>query len=218
MHLKEPIMSALQMNCGPSPETSNTPVLETSRLILRAPSLDEAAAIALLANNRKIAEMTALLPHPYDIEDATRWITSLPTETGNWNFGIFAKNSGNLVGVCGYGKRQDRGPEISYWIGEPFWGYGYATEAMRAVIDHLFSITALDEIAAGCRVTNVASRRVLEKCGFQWTGAALFRVRALGASVPADQFRLERRNWASLRAWGQSELPKIAGKKKKAAR
>jgi RimJ/RimL family protein N-acetyltransferase len=59
-------------------------------------------------------------------------------------------------------------------------------------------------------VTNIASRRVLEKCGFQWTGVALFRVRALGASVPADQFKLERRNWASLRAWGQSGLPKVA--------
>jgi RimJ/RimL family protein N-acetyltransferase len=169
----------------------------------------------VLANNRKIAEMTALLPHPYAIEDAMRWITSLPAETGHWNFGIFGKNNGKLIGVCGYGKRQDRGPEIGYWIGEPFWGYGYATEAMRAVIDHLFSTTTLDEIAAGCRVTNFASRRVLDKCGFQWTGAALFRVRALGASVPADQFRLERRNWSALRAWGQSELPRVAitGKK-----
>jgi len=210
-------MSALQMICGRSPETSSAPVLETGRLILRTPGLEDATSIALLANNRKIAEMTALLPHPYGIEDATQWITSLPAETGNWNFGIFAKDSGKLVGVCGYGKRQDRGPEIGYWIGEPFWGQGYATEAMRAVIDHLFTTTTLDEIAAGCRVTNVVSRRVLEKCGFQWTGAALFRVRALGASVPADQFRLERRNWASLRAWGQSELPKIAGEKKKAA-
>jgi RimJ/RimL family protein N-acetyltransferase len=203
-------MSALQMTCGPSPGTSSTPVLETDRLLLRTPSLDDAASLVLLANNRKIAEMTALLPHPYAIEDATRWITSLPVETGHWNFGIFGKASGKLIGVCGYGKRQDQGPEIGYWIGEPFWGRGYATEAIRAVIDHLFSTTTLDEIAAGCRVTNIASRRVLDKCGFQWTGAALFRVRALGASVPADQFRLERRNWAALRAWGQSELPRVA--------
>ena len=213
-------MSALQMTCGPSPESSSAPVLETDRLILRTPSIDNAAAVAKLANNRKIAEMTALLPHPYGLEDATQWIASLPAKTDHWNFGIFAKDSGKLVGVCGYGKRcgPDKGPEIGYWIGEPFWGQGYATESVRAVIDHLFSTTALDEIAAGCRVTNVASKRVLEKCGFQWTGATLFRVSALGASVPADQFRLERRNWASLRAWGQSELPKIAvtGKKKAA--
>lgn len=213
-------MSALQMTCGPFPEISSTLVLETDRLILRTPSIDNAAAVAKLANNRKIAEMTALIPHPYGLEDATKWITSLPAQTGHWSFGVFAKDGGKLLGVCGYGKRQDfhLGPEIGYWFGEPYWGQGFATEAARAVIDHLFSATALDEIAAGCRVTNVASRRVLEKCGFQWTGAALFRVSAIGASVPADQFRLERRNWASLRAWGKSNLPKIAvtGKKKAA--
>jgi len=208
-------MSALQMTCGqttcgPSPDLSSAPVLETDRLILREPRLDDAASVAALANNRKIAEMTALIPHPYSIEDAARWLTSLPAETGHWNFAIVERESGKLVGTCGYGKRHDLGPEVGYWIGEPFWGQGYATEAIRAVVDHLFSVTALDEIAAGCRVTNVASRRVLEKCGFQWTGVALFRVRALGASVPADQFRLERRNWASLRAWGQSSLPKVA--------
>lgn len=208
-------MSALQMTCGqttygPSPDLSGAPVLETDRLILREPRLDDAAQVAALANNRKVAEMTSLLPHPYGIEDAARWISSLPAETGNWNFVMVERENGNLVGVCGYGKRPLRGPKISYWIGEPFWGRGYATEATRAVVDHLFSVTALDELAAGCRVTNLASRRVLEKCGFQWTGVALFRVRALGASVPADQFKLERRNWASLRAWGQSSLPKVA--------
>lgn len=203
-------MSALQMTCGSSPDVASALVLETDRLILRAPNLDDAMAVAKLANNRKIAEMTALLPHPYAIEDATRWISSLPAETGHWNFAILERESEALIGVCGYGKRRDLGPEIGYWLGEPHWGQGFATEAMRAVIDHLFSTTALEEIAAGCRVTNLASKRVLEKCGFQWTGVALFRVRALRASVPADQFRLERRNWASLRAWGQSRFPKIA--------
>lgn len=203
-------MSALQMTCGPSSEVASALVLETDRLILRAPNLDDAMAVAKLANNRKIAEMTALLPHPYGIEDATRWISSLPAETGHWNFAIVERESEKLVGVCGYGKRVLPGLEIGYWLGEPHWGQGFATEAMRAVIDHLFSTTSLEEIAAGCRVTNLASKRVLEKCGFQWTGVALFRVRALKASVPADQFRLERRNWASLRAWGQSRFPKIA--------
>ena len=71
-------------------------------------------------------------------------------------------------------------------------------------------LTDLDGIAASCRVTNPASRRVLEKCGFQWTGVGLLRVRSLEASTPVDQFRLERRTWASLRAWGQSSMPRVA--------
>jgi RimJ/RimL family protein N-acetyltransferase len=75
------------------------------------------------------------------------------------------------------------------------------------MIDHAFTATNLEALAASCRVTNVASRRVLEKCGFQWTGAGLCRVRALRSSVPSDRFRLDRRTWASLRAWGKTRLP-----------
>jgi RimJ/RimL family protein N-acetyltransferase len=215
-------MSALQMTCGFPPGTSGTPVLETERLFLRAPKLDDAEVIARLANNRKIAEMTALIPHPYGVDDARAWIESLSEDGQGWTFAITAKAEGGaLIGACGYGRRHDDfadEPEIGYWIGENFWGRGYATEAVRAVIDHLFSVSDLDALAAGCRVTNLASRRVIEKCGFQWTGAALFRVRALGASVPADRFRLERRIWASLRAWGKSGMPKIAAEKKKGGR
>jgi RimJ/RimL family protein N-acetyltransferase len=212
-------MSALQMTCGFAPGASGTPVLETGRLLLRAPRLDDAKVIARLANNRKIAEMTALIPHPYGVDDARAWIESLAEEGQGWTFAVTAKaEGGSLIGACGYGRRHDDEPEIGYWIGEPYWGRGYATEAVRAVIDHLFSVTDLDALSAGCRVTNLASRRVIEKCGFQWTGAALFRVRALGASVPADRFRLERGIWASLRAWGKSGLPNIAAEKKKSAR
>ena len=57
-------------------------------------------------------------------------------------------------------------------------------------------------INAGARVTNPASRRVLEKCGFQWTGAGLLRIRALSSSAPIDRFRLDRGLWASLKSWG----------------
>jgi RimJ/RimL family protein N-acetyltransferase len=213
-------MSALQMTCGFPPRASGTPVLETERLFLRAPKLDDAKAIARLANNRKIAEMTSLIPHPYGVDDARAWIETLSEGGRGWTFAITAKSEGGaFIGACGYGRRpDDEEPEIGYWIGEPYWGRGYATEAVRAVIDHLFSVTDLDALAAGCRVTNLASRRVIEKCGFQWTGAALFRVRALGASVPADRFRLERKIWASLREWGKSGMPKIAAEKKKGGR
>src|SRR5947209_6073521 len=54
---------------------------------------------------------------------------------------------------------------------------------------------------AGARVTNPGSRRVLEKCGFQWTGVGLHRIRALASSAPIDRFRLERSIWASLKTW-----------------
>jgi RimJ/RimL family protein N-acetyltransferase len=96
----------------------------------------------------------------------------------------------------------DPAPELGYWIGVRFWGQGYGTEAVRAVIDWAFTDLGHDALQAGARVTNPASRRLLEKCGFQWTGVGLCRIRALASSAPIDRFRLERSIWASLKSWG----------------
>lgn len=200
-------MTAVQMSAASPPSDLYVPILESERLVLRTPQLADAPAIAALANNRKIAEMTTSIPHPYGLADAEAWIAGLPGQDSGVTFAIFEKKGGAFVGVCSYEWRDETIPEIGYWAGEPFWGRGYATEAVRAMIDHAFTATELEALAASCRVTNTPSRRVLEKCGFQWTGAGLCRVRALGASVPSDRFRLDRRTWASLRTWGKTRLP-----------
>ena len=97
-------------------------------------------------------------------------------------------------------------PEIGYWLGVPYWGQGYATEAVRALIDHAFGDLGHQALQAGARVSNPASRRVLEKCGFQWTGVVLTRIRAIASAAPADRFRLDRGLWASLRSWGAVKI------------
>ena len=84
-----------------------------------------------------------------------------------------------------------------------YWGQGYATEAARAVIDHAFGELEHELLLAGARVSNPASRRVLEKCGFQWTGVRLARIRAINSAAPADRYRLDRRLWLSLKSWGR---------------
>lgn len=187
------------------------PVLETDRLVLRAPRLEDVAAVAELANNRKIAEMTANLPFPYRASDAHSFVETLAAAPQSATFALFTKTEGAL-GFCGmvsFGRRApEPAPEIGYWIGEPFWGRGLATEAVRAVIDYAFSETDLSQLIGSARVVNPGSRRVLEKCGFQWSGVGLCRVRALGASVPVDRFQLDRRTWASIRAWGSTALPR----------
>ncbi len=96
-------------------------------------------------------------------------------------------------GGLGRGAAEGRqGAELGYWIGVPFWGCGYATEAARRLIDHAFGGLGYEVLTASARVSNPASRRVLEKCGFQWTGVGLCRIRAIASSVPVDRFRLER--------------------------
>ncbi len=177
------------------------PVLETERLALRAPSLEDAPMIARLANDRRIAENTASIPHPYRLPDAEDFIAKANGETAV-NF-VITLADGTIAGACGLAMLDAPAPEIGYWLGLPYWGQGYATEAVRAVIDYAFTDLAHEALQAGCRVTNPGSRRVLEKCGFQWTGVGLYRIRALASSAPIDRFRLERGIWASLKSWGK---------------
>jgi RimJ/RimL family protein N-acetyltransferase len=177
------------------------PVLETKRLALRMPRLGDAKSMVALANDRRIAENTARIPHPYKLADAESFI-------GNANKGaadaVFLITLGGktVIGACGVTTLDDQA-ELGYWLGVPYWGKGYATEALHAVIDFAFTDLAHAALNAGSRVTNPASRRVLEKCGFQWTGVGLYRIRAINSSAPIDRFRLERGIWAALKGWGR---------------
>jgi RimJ/RimL family protein N-acetyltransferase len=180
-------------------QASRSLVLRTARLVLRAPRADDAKAIKALINDRRIAENTARIPHPYTLKDAKAFIAS--ASSGRQPQFVITLADGRLIGGCGIGTLRADGPEIGYWIGIPHWRNGYATEAARALIDHAFGDLDYEVLRAGARVTNPASRRVLEKCGFQWTGVELRRVLALGSSVPVDRFRLDRGVWSSLKSW-----------------
>jgi RimJ/RimL family protein N-acetyltransferase len=178
------------------------PVLETERLVLRAPRFEDAKAISMLANDRLIAENTARIPHPYRLTDAETFVAQANRDDSQTNF-LITLADGTVMGACGLSMLDRAAPEIGYWLGLAFWGNGYATEAARAVIDWAFGDGDHEALQAGARVTNPASRRVLEKCGFQWTGVGLYRIRALASSAPIDRFRLDRGIWMSLKSWGR---------------
>ena len=183
------------------PEQRGLPVLETERLVLRAPRRGDVKAIVRLLIDRRVAENTARIPYPYEVDDAERFIAAVNRQDGEATFAI--THGGDLIGVCGIEPRENT-LELGYWLGAPYWGSGYATEAVRAVIDHAFGALGHEVLQAGARVGNAASRRVLEKCGFQWTGVGLYRIRAINSSAPLDRFRLDRGLWASLKAWGRT--------------
>ena len=181
---------------------ASIPVLETERLVLRAPRHGDVKAVAALVNDRRIAENTARIPYPYKISDAEAFLASVNREGGEMVFLITLAN-GTPIGACGMTPQERQAPELGYWLGVNHWGKGYATEALHALVDYVFGELEHDSLQAGARVTNPNSRRVLEKCGFQWTGVGLYRIRALGSSAPIDRFRLERSIWLSLKSWGQ---------------
>jgi RimJ/RimL family protein N-acetyltransferase len=182
-------------------ETSSF-VLETERLMLRAPAAADAKAIAHLANDRRIAENTRRLPHPYDRSHAEQFLASLAQHDHDRVFLIESDRA--PIGMVGLDFTKPDTPELGYWLGVPHWGKGFATEAARAIIDYAFEEFRVEQLCSGARVTNPASRHILEKCGFQWTGIELHRFVALGSSTPVDSFRLQRGVWSSLKSWSNS--------------
>ncbi len=177
-------------------------VLETERLTLRRPTLADVPAIAHLANDRRIAENTRRLPHPYSQHDAAEFVRAISGDSGETVF-LIEQNHAPL-GMVGIDRRTPDPPELGYWLGVAHWGQGFGTEAARAVIDFFFEESDAEHLIAGARVANPASRNILEKCGFQWSGVELHRFEALGSSTPVDCFRLTRGVWSSLKNWGSS--------------
>jgi RimJ/RimL family protein N-acetyltransferase len=179
--------------------------LRTARLCLTLPRPADADALAALADNPKVATNIATMPHPYSRTDAMEWIARVAAMKGQAGAFLIRleRPGGTIIGGVGFGPDSSSGEtEIGYWIGEPYWGRGFATEAAQAILDHAFGRHALREIAANCRVTNPASQRVLCKCGFQWVGTGMRHSRALGGMVAVERYRLDRKAWAALKSWG----------------
>jgi RimJ/RimL family protein N-acetyltransferase len=178
--------------------------LQTARLILRAPRLEDAKTVAALVNDIRIAQNTSRIPYPYALSDAQAWLRTVNRNEGDATY-LVTLASGTVIGACGTELRDGGKPELGYWLGTHYWGQGYATEAARAVIDHAFSALGCEELYSGARISNPASRRVLEKCGFQWASVGLYRIRAIASSAPIDRFRLDRGIWSSLKSWGKAK-------------
>jgi len=177
-------------------------VLETERLSLRRPTLADVKAIARLANDRRIAENARRLPHPFSQDHAVEFVRHVATEPREIAFLI--EHNFAPIGTVGINMIEPEAPALGYWLGVEHWGQGFGTEAARAMIDYFFEAFDREFLFAGARVSNLASRNILEKCGFQWSGVELHRFEALGCSSPVDRFRLSRSVWSSLKHWGSS--------------
>lgn len=188
----------------PSMSPAGGAIVETHRLLLRAPTIEDARTIAHLADNPRVARNLSSLPHPYRVEHALGWIGT-PVAEGAQRYLICLKGFNGApepVGVVTLDALRDRvPPRLGCWLGEDHWGHGYATEACQAIVDYAFLHQSCDKLGFTCRVTNPAGRRMIEKCGFQMVAQELDRSLYQGAVVPVDRFQLDRRLWQSLRGW-----------------
>src|SRR5258708_14094011 len=169
----------------PALREASSCVLETERLTLRRPTLADVKAIAHLANDRRIAENTRRLPHPYSQDHAIEFVRGTAKEARGTVFLI--ESSFVPVGMVGVDWREADAPELGYWLGVEHWGQGFGTEAARAVIDFAFEEFDVEHLVSGARLTKPSARNILEKSGFQWVGVELHRFEALGSSTPVDR-------------------------------
>ncbi|MEM9630958.1 MAG: GNAT family N-acetyltransferase [Pseudomonadota bacterium] len=178
---------------------------EAVRVRLDKPRKDDLADLVFLANNKTVAANLATMPHPFSVQDGRAMIAKANLDLSDAAmFAIRLKSTGRLIGIARYANVEPGGPvHIGYWLGEPFWGQGLATEAVHSLVDHAFTYSDIDELQGSCRVTNPASRRVLVKSGFQFRDQAMIRSVGAGGSVPIERYTLERAVWKSLKGWGQ---------------
>jgi RimJ/RimL family protein N-acetyltransferase len=165
-------------------------ILRTESLVLRAPLLSDSPRVALLAGDYDVASMTGTLPHPYDEEMAVDWVRSV--QTGDEGIAFAIERAGALIGCVGYRRMDEAHAEIGYWIGKPYWGLGYATEAARALILHVFAQEEFDYLTIGHFTENPASARVIAKLGFEPTGEILRDCAARGSKAPCATYRITR--------------------------
>lgn len=145
------------------------PQLHTERLILRKIDVDDIPALVKYANNKKISDYVLNIPYPYNEPDAVFRISYVVQgfkKKERYVFSIIHKERGELIGEIGlHLPENNKVAQLGYWIGEPFWNQGIATEAIKAVLKFGFDKLELDRIFASVHVDNEASAKVLTKNG-----------------------------------------------------
>jgi RimJ/RimL family protein N-acetyltransferase len=165
--------------------------LRTEHLLLRPLRPDDAAPLFALFNNWNVIRFLAAPPWPYTPSDSRLFVGGVVARSPELDEEALAiTRDGAFIGVIGVRLREagalqrGAGPNIGYWIGEPFRGHGYMTEAVRAIVRHLFVSMDADAIYSGAFTENVASLRVQEKVGFVRDGETTLFSRPRGGEFP----------------------------------
>ena len=148
--------------------------IRLSRCTLRPWRAGDEPSLERYANNRNVSRnLRDRFPYPYTAADAKEWIALAASRAPVRDFAIVV-DGGAVGGIGVEPKEAERrhSAEIGYWLGEPFWGRGIATEAVRAVTEYAFATFDIWRLEAGVFDWNPASARVLEKAGYSLEGRA----------------------------------------------
>jgi len=150
------------------------PTIKTKRLVLSKLTAADIPMIVKYAANENIAKYTQNLPHPYFEKDAIFWLNLANEGYEDGSRLVLAMRDKNSLGFMGgisltINKKNNRG-EVSYWIGEPFWSKGYTTEATKTIMKYGFEELKLNKITSTHMSDNLASGKVMIKCGMHKEG------------------------------------------------
>ena len=166
--------------------------IKTKRLVLRAPIRGDVPELVRLADNKTIAERLARLPSPYTRADAIGFVEIFAQRPDERPYAITRDD--HLIGIIGLSFAPGKPPALGYWLGEPFWGKGYMTEAARALIEAAHQTGGFEFIEARALADNLGSLKVLEKSGFSRTGKAKSEAAAT-LGKPIVLLTLKRPRW-----------------------
>jgi len=169
--------------------------LETARLILREFSESDIAELVPLIGALEVAATTLRIPHPYEEKHAREFLATVPKEN-ELRLAIRLRRDGRLCGGMGlHPEMQHRRAELGYWIGVPFWGNGYATEAAREVVRYGFEKLDLNRIFATHFKGNEKSGRVLQKIGMRHEGSIRQGVLKSGKFIDLEMYSILREDY-----------------------
>ena len=174
---------------------STRPTLETGRLRLRAYVEADISELVPLIGAREVAATTLRIPHPYTADDA-RGFLAMAQEPGKIWLAVTLRADGRQMG--GVGLRVDEphsNAELGYWLGVPYWGQGYATEAAREMLRYGFQDLGLHRIYASHFEGNSVSGRVLQKLGMQHEGCQRQHIRKWDRFLDSELYGILRQEW-----------------------
>jgi RimJ/RimL family protein N-acetyltransferase len=161
---------------------------------------DDLLDLVTLAGNWQVARWLATMPHPYSEADGREWVVRVQQDHATSRprrFGIALRETDRLIGGVGLdGSTGDESeePALGYWLGQPYWGNGYAREAVAAVVDYGLRTLGMAIIRAYTDPSNLASQKVLLRCGLEQVGEIeLIRPTRNGARR-APLFRISQRD------------------------
>ncbi len=170
--------------------------IETERLALRPFELTDARRVSYLAGDYEVAKMCGRVPHPYPVLIAEAWIATQAAARAkgeDYPFAVTLPGDG-LIGACGVNRASvssAAGPdtwELGYWLGLPYWGQGYASEASRGLMAWARETLGASVFTAGHYADNPASGAVLRKLGFEHTGSTELFGLARARTSPCERY------------------------------